>query len=147
MRVGWFDAVAARYALRIAGGMDRLALTCLDRLQGLGPLQLCYAYRYVDTAPTDLAEYFEVKRDGGLIDIKLAEQPSLDRQKRLSELLARCQPVLRPLPAIERVRSNDGTPTSQAEDYVAHLLVELRLQPEQLHCISMGNTATDKFWR
>jgi adenylosuccinate synthase len=31
-RVGSFDAVAARYALRVAGGVDRLAVTCLDRL-------------------------------------------------------------------------------------------------------------------
>jgi len=147
MRVGWFDAVAARYALRIAGGIDRLALTCLDRLQGLGPLQLCHAYRYVDEAPTDLVEYFVVASDGSLIDMKLAEQPSLHRQARLSELLTRCQPVLRPLPAIESVRGDDGTPTTQAEDYLTNLLCELRLQPEQLGCISMGTTATDKVWR
>jgi adenylosuccinate synthase len=31
-RVGWFDAVLARHALACAGPVDRLALTCLDRL-------------------------------------------------------------------------------------------------------------------
>jgi len=44
MRVGWFDLVAARHALALVGGVDGLALTCLDRLAGLGPLAVCTAY-------------------------------------------------------------------------------------------------------
>ncbi len=31
-RVGWFDAVATRYAIRACGGIDALAVTCLDRI-------------------------------------------------------------------------------------------------------------------
>lgn len=31
-RAGWFDAVLARYALSFAGPIDRLVLTCVDRL-------------------------------------------------------------------------------------------------------------------
>ena len=34
-RVGWFDGVLARWALRHAGPVDRLALTCLDRIEPL----------------------------------------------------------------------------------------------------------------
>lgn len=34
-RVGWFDAVLARWALAFAGPIDRLAMTCLDRLRAL----------------------------------------------------------------------------------------------------------------
>jgi adenylosuccinate synthase len=34
-RVGWFDAVLARYALACAGPIDRLAITCLDRVAAL----------------------------------------------------------------------------------------------------------------
>lgn len=30
-RVGWFDGVLARYALAVAGPIDRLAVTCVDR--------------------------------------------------------------------------------------------------------------------
>jgi adenylosuccinate synthase len=36
-RVGWFDGVLARYALRFAGPIDSLALTCLDRVAELEP--------------------------------------------------------------------------------------------------------------
>lgn len=34
-RVGWFDAVLARYALAFAGPIDHLAVTCLDRVAAL----------------------------------------------------------------------------------------------------------------
>ncbi|MEO7730231.1 MAG: adenylosuccinate synthetase [Kofleriaceae bacterium] len=34
-RVGWFDAVLARHALGFAGPIDRLAITCFDRLAAL----------------------------------------------------------------------------------------------------------------
>jgi adenylosuccinate synthase len=43
-RVGAFDCVAARYAIRSAGGVDGLAITHLDRLPLLPP-KLCTAYR------------------------------------------------------------------------------------------------------
>src|SRR5574338_510932 len=41
-RCGWFDAVAVRYASRI-NGLDALALTKLDVLDGLPELQVCTA--------------------------------------------------------------------------------------------------------
>ncbi|HLJ55606.1 MAG TPA: adenylosuccinate synthetase [Chthonomonadaceae bacterium] len=44
-RVGWFDAVAARYALAAAGGVGVLGITGLDRLAGLPSLVVCTAYR------------------------------------------------------------------------------------------------------
>ena len=34
-RVGWFDAVLARHAIAFAGPIDRLAITCLDRVAAL----------------------------------------------------------------------------------------------------------------
>jgi len=42
-RVGVFDAVAARYALAVAGGVDALAMTHLDLLNVL-PREICLAY-------------------------------------------------------------------------------------------------------
>jgi len=42
-RCGWFDAVAARYSAMI-NGVDELAITKLDVLQGLDPLKICVAY-------------------------------------------------------------------------------------------------------
>jgi adenylosuccinate synthase len=43
-RCGWYDAVAVRYAVRV-NGLDALALTKLDVLDGLPELQLCTGYR------------------------------------------------------------------------------------------------------
>lgn len=45
-RVGWFDMVAAKYALQIAEGeVDEIALTCLDQLIGLD-MNVCVGYEY-----------------------------------------------------------------------------------------------------
>jgi adenylosuccinate synthase len=43
-RCGWYDAVAARYGVRI-NGLDALALTKLDVLDGLDHVEICTAYR------------------------------------------------------------------------------------------------------
>jgi adenylosuccinate synthase len=43
-RCGWFDAVLVRQAVKV-GGIQGLALTKLDVLDGLGELKLCVGYR------------------------------------------------------------------------------------------------------
>jgi adenylosuccinate synthase len=43
-RCGWYDAVAVRYAARI-NGLDALALTKLDVLDGLDRIHICTGYR------------------------------------------------------------------------------------------------------
>lgn len=43
-RVGWFDVVAARYALRVVGEVDWLAITNLDRLTGLPGVRVYTAH-------------------------------------------------------------------------------------------------------
>ena len=43
-RIGWFDAVLARHAMRL-NGMWGLALTKLDVLTGIDPLRVCVAYQ------------------------------------------------------------------------------------------------------
>jgi adenylosuccinate synthase len=56
-RCGWYDAVAVRYAVRV-NGLDALALTKLDVLDGLPELQVCTGYRVrgsvIDEMPGDL---------------------------------------------------------------------------------------------
>ena len=42
-RCGWYDAVAVRYAVRV-NGLDGLALTKLDVLDGMKELQICTSY-------------------------------------------------------------------------------------------------------
>jgi adenylosuccinate synthase len=46
-RLGWFDAVIARYAVRI-NGMDRVAITKLDSLNDLDTIKICTGYKYGD---------------------------------------------------------------------------------------------------
>jgi adenylosuccinate synthase len=51
-RCGWYDAVVARYAVRV-NGLDALALTKLDVLDGLDELQICTGYRIDDRVVTE----------------------------------------------------------------------------------------------
>jgi adenylosuccinate synthase len=51
-RCGWYDAVVVRYAARI-NGLDALALTKLDVLDGLDELKICTAYRIADRVVTE----------------------------------------------------------------------------------------------
>lgn len=65
-RCGWFDAVLVRRAVRVSG-IDRIAITKLDVLDGLRTLHICKGYRY----------------KGKIID----EFPAQ------TEMLSECQPV------------------------------------------------------
>src|ERR687898_1239091 len=51
-RCGWYDAVVVRYAARI-NGLDALALTKLDVLDGMDPIEICTGYRLGDAVLTD----------------------------------------------------------------------------------------------
>ncbi len=51
-RCGWYDAVAVRYAVRV-NGLEALAVTKLDVLDGLDEISLCTAYRYRDGIVTE----------------------------------------------------------------------------------------------
>ena len=58
-RCGWLDLVAARYACRV-NGVDEIALTKLDVLDGLHPIQLCIKYtcgqKTIDDFPSQINE-------------------------------------------------------------------------------------------
>ena len=58
-RCGWYDAVAARYSVRI-NGLDAVALTKLDVLDGLAEIPICTAYRcngrMLTDFPSDVAQ-------------------------------------------------------------------------------------------
>ena len=59
-RCGWFDAVATHYATMI-NGIDELAITNLDGLDGVDPIQICVGYRLngkrLDVPPCDAAQW------------------------------------------------------------------------------------------
>jgi adenylosuccinate synthase len=96
-RCGWYDAVAVRYAVRI-NGLDALALTKLDVLDGLDQIAICTAYRcrgaVITEMPADASE------------------------------LARCEPVYELLPGWDRptrgVRHFAELP-AEARRYIARL--------------------------
>ena len=58
-RCGWYDAVAVRYGARI-NGLDAIALTKLDVLDGLDRIDICTAYRcgpkLLTEFPSDLGQ-------------------------------------------------------------------------------------------
>jgi adenylosuccinate synthase len=96
-RCGWYDAVAVRYGVRI-NGLDALALTKLDVLDGLERIEVCTAYRSggrtLTEFPSDLGQF------------------------------ARCEPVYESLPGwsspTKGVRRYEELPTN-ARRYIARL--------------------------
>src|SRR5690606_11032582 len=63
-RCGWFDAVMVRQAVRV-GGIDGLALTKLDVLDGLEEIRICVGYEcggeQLDHLPASQARQAEVR--------------------------------------------------------------------------------------
>ena len=96
-RCGWYDAVAVRYAVRV-NGLDALALTKLDVLDGLPELQVCTAYR--------------------CHGVTLSEMPGDYAQ------LAACEPIYETLPGwtapTQGLKAYDQLPR-EARSYVARL--------------------------
>lgn len=129
-RVGPFDLVATKYALKIANGVDGLAVSCLDRMTELPDARICVAYEYPGD-PADLDENFVHQgsriaeiRDGGSFKV--------------TETLSRCQPVFRNFP--------DGR--SDTESWLHYLEKELNTK---IAIKSFGPMAKDKqyftnFW-
>ncbi len=61
-RCGWLDLVAARYACRV-NGVDEIALTKLDVLDGLDMVRLCTSYTCDDETVTDFPASLDVLAD------------------------------------------------------------------------------------
>jgi adenylosuccinate synthase len=96
-RCGWYDAVAVRYAARV-NGLDALALTKLDVLDGLPELQVCTSYTCRGAVLTEMPG-------------ELAQ-------------LAACEPIYETLPGWSQptrgVRAYDDLPRA-ARAYIARL--------------------------
>jgi adenylosuccinate synthase len=93
-RVGWFDPLTARYAIAATGGIDGLAITCLDRLQPISDLRIATAYRYAgDGAAAGLARCFEQTANGSVTGIAVRNRPDLNHQRDLTGLLLACTPI------------------------------------------------------
>jgi adenylosuccinate synthase len=96
-RCGWFDAVAARYTVRL-NGLTAAVLTRLDVLDTLPELKICTAYQ--------------------------VEGARLERFPASNTVLTRCRPVLETLPGWQQptsdVRSFAGLPAA-AQEYVRRI--------------------------
>jgi adenylosuccinate synthase len=79
-RLGWFDVVAARYALRVVGGVDCLAITNLDRMSGLKEVKICTLYN----SPND--EFFTRG------DLRVLVNPSVEDLARRTQMMKECKP-------------------------------------------------------
>ncbi|MBI2571490.1 MAG: adenylosuccinate synthetase [Candidatus Schekmanbacteria bacterium] len=89
-RVGWFDLVATRYALDIAGPIGALAITNVDRLAGLRTAKICTAYACGGAPESDLCE---CPTPGRISRLVARPQPAGERQMRLTALLRSCTPI------------------------------------------------------
>jgi adenylosuccinate synthase len=58
-RCGWFDAVIARYAVRV-NGFTGIAVTKLDILDKIDPIKLCVGYKYNGEALTEFPSQIDV---------------------------------------------------------------------------------------
>src|SRR5829696_5362700 len=96
-RCGWYDAVAVRYGVRI-NGLDPLALTKLDVLDGLERIDICTSYNCGSRTLTEFPA-------------EIGQLPA-------------CEPVYESMPGWSQptnVVRRDGAPTEKARHYIARL--------------------------
>ncbi len=91
-RIGWFDLPATRYAIEVCGGIDALAVTCLDRLKDIPEWNICTSYRTSDTDAEDFFT-FSIGSENLASGIKLGPWQDLEYQSFLTEHLMRTKPV------------------------------------------------------
>jgi adenylosuccinate synthase len=99
VRYGWFDAVLARYALGVTGGVDTLAVTYLEVLPRLKKWNYCDSYKWLD--------HFEGLRvdsdssEGTLSNFRLRTGLSLSQRERITQALLTAAPVVDTSDAVE----------------------------------------------
>jgi adenylosuccinate synthase len=126
VRYGWFDAVLARYALDVVGGVDALAITHLDLLKQLRSWKVCAGYQR-EPMPGD-SELIAHRSGSGLVTrLGVGTTPSLDRQARLAEWLGHVTPSL------EECAANDDAVLEHLE----------RLVGRSVDLVSHGPRAND----
>jgi len=92
VRYGWFDAVLARYALELVGGVDMLAITHLDAVPQMPTWKACSGYR-LDPRPRDAELIAESTADGLVARLLTPAGRSLALQARMANMLARAGAV------------------------------------------------------
>lgn len=125
VRYGWFDAVLARYALAVTGGVDSLAVTHLDILPRLKTWKYCAKYQNLHGL-----ENISVAGDTSnalLTDFRLPSDISLKERTRFTQTLSTAIPVL----------SNCGADTETVIRVIEQLI------EQQVGIVSYGPRAED----
>lgn len=129
-RVGWFDLIAARYALDVAGNIDRLVISCLDRLKKIKEVRVCIAYTHLDFQ--DAGYFFrDMTENRGRLRIQRLWKTDRDKvhQEKLTKILGKCHPEYRTFPS------------SEPRKYLRFIQDQLKLP---VAIISSGSTEKDK---
>lgn len=92
VRYGWFDGVLTRYALRVTGGVDALAVTHLDILPRLESWKYCQGYQGLQL-PEDTSLLAGVS-DGLVSDLHPYPELSLAKRTQFTQALSRVVPKL-----------------------------------------------------
>ncbi|OGL96817.1 hypothetical protein A2318_04075 [Candidatus Uhrbacteria bacterium RIFOXYB2_FULL_45_11] len=133
-RVGHFDCVSTRYAINACGGIDSLAITCLDRLREELMWFVCTHYELaVEDCDSDLFDRDDVSEHLAT-DMRLGTFQDLAHQERLTNALLRAKPVL-------RITAAFGTFSENTADHVHRIARELDVP---VSILSFGPTAKDK---
>ena len=136
-RVGYLDLVATRYALDVAGQVDALTVTNLDRLTSLPTWKLCDTYNYQAAVNEGLSTYFEVQ-DSTIQRIKVHQPANLAHQEHLTKRLWHCTPHY------QTIHSTGPMDTNKREDAYEYLAqIEQNLK-RPIAIASFGPTASDK---
>lgn len=131
MRIGYFDVVAAKYAIQAIGGIDELAMTNLDRLTEIDSLKLAREY-FPDAIDAKVKGLF--KWNGRVISSILKTAAGGDANKRLlTKTLMNANPVYEGLPNVR----NKKEAILYAQDIAKSLGVKLSIA-------SFGPAASDK---
>jgi adenylosuccinate synthase len=117
-RVGWLDALTVRHALRVTGGVETLALTCLDRLAGLDEVQVCTAYLSAQPVAPALARHLRTEAQGDATvvrDLAVVDDAPFAERAALTAFLGGCTPVYR------RFAGWQGEGDAAVEDFLRFL--------------------------
>jgi len=121
-RLGWFDAVAARYALEITGGCDVLAITNLDRMRHLSRLNVAVGY---DNTNSDFCTEERIH----------LPPADYDWLRKRTDAMYAVRPVYRHLPGL-------GQNLQYANGYVEHLS---QMLDHPIHALSTSPDARKKY--
>ncbi len=126
-RCGWLDIVATKYAIAVTGGIDQLAVTCLDRLKDIEEWYACNKY---------------LSSSGRIYGrLPVPKIPTLDGQRNITQVLMNTHPLLTVVTCRESLSTRRNVFARMVEEYIAYLQKELRTK---VTITSNGPSATHK---